>query len=91
MKWHVEEFIYCSIDGVVTTFAIVVVGAGLSPGIILILGFVNLFADGFSIAAANYQSSKARNEYIEMKRKQEELEIDNLAEQEREEIKRDLC
>lgn len=89
MKWHFEEFIYGSIDGAVTTFAIVagVVGAGLSPGIILILGFANLFADGFSMAAANYQSSKAKNEYIEMKRKQEEWEIDNLAEQEREEIR----
>ncbi len=89
MKWHFEEFIYGSIDGAVTTFAIVagVVGAGLSPGIILILGFANLFADGFSMAAANYQSSKARNEYIEMKRKQEEWEIDNLAEQEKEEIR----
>jgi len=89
MKWHFEEFIYGSIDGAVTTFAIVagVVGAGLSPGIILILGFAKLFADGFSMAAANYQSSKAKNEYIEMKRKQEEWEIDNLAEQERDEIR----
>ena len=89
MKWHFEDFIYGSIDGAVTTFAIVagVVGAGLSPGIILILGFANLFADGFSMATANYQASKARNEYIEMKRKQEEWEIDNLAEQEKEEIR----
>jgi VIT1/CCC1 family predicted Fe2+/Mn2+ transporter len=89
MKWHFDDFIYGSIDGAVTTFAIVagVVGASLSPGIILILGFANLFADGFSMAAANYQASKARNEYIEMKRKQEEWEIDNLAEQEKEEIR----
>lgn len=42
MKWHFEEFIYGSIDGAVTTFPIVaVVGAGLAPGIILILGFAN--------------------------------------------------
>lgn len=89
MKWHFDDFIYGSIDGAVTTFAIVagVVGASLSPGIILILGFANLFADGFSMAAANYQASKARNEFIEMKRKQEEWEIDNLEEQEREEIR----
>ena len=89
MKWHFDDFIYGSIDGAVTTFAIVagVVGASLSPGIILILGFANLFADGFSMAAANYQASKARNEYIQMKRKQEEWEIDNLAEQEKEEIR----
>ena len=89
MKWHFEDFIYGSIDGAVTTFAIVagVVGAGLSPGIILILGFANLFADGFSMAAANYQASKARNEYIQMKRKQEEWEIDNFEDQEKEEIR----
>ena len=72
-----------------TTFAIVagVMGASLPSGIILILGFANLFADGFSMAAANYQASKARNEFIEMKRKQEEWEIDNLEEQERDEIR----
>jgi len=89
MKWHFDDFIYGSIDGAVTTFAIVagVVGASLSPGIILILGFANLFADGFSMAAANYQASKARNEFIEMKRKQEEWEIDNLEDQEKEEIR----
>ncbi len=89
MKWHFDDFIYGSIDGAVTTFAIVagVVGASLSPGIILILGFANLFADGFSMAAANYQASRARNEYIEMKRKQEEWEIENLEEQETEEIR----
>jgi len=89
MNWHFDDFIYGSIDGAVTTFAIVagVVGASLSPGIILILGFANLFADGFSMAAANYQASKTRNEYIEMKRKQEEWEIDNLEEQEKEEIR----
>jgi len=89
MKWHFDDFIYGSIDGAVTTFAIVagVVGASLSPGIILILGFANLFADGFSMAAANYQASKARSEYIQMKKKQEEWEIDNLAEQEKEEIR----
>ena len=89
MKLHFDDFIYGSIDGAVTTFAIVagVVGASLSPGIILILGFGNLFADGFSMAAANYQASKARNQFIEMKRKQEEWEIDNLAEQEKDEIR----
>ncbi len=89
MKWHFDDFIYGSIDGAVTTFAIVagIMGASLPSGIILILGFANLFADGFSMAAANYQASKARNEFVAMKRKQEEWEIDNLEEQEREEIR----
>lgn len=89
MKWYFDDFIYGSIDGAVTTFAIVagVVGASLPAGIILILGFANLFADGFSMAAANYQATKARNEFIEMKRRQEEWEIDNLEEQEKDEIR----
>ncbi|MCA9811847.1 MAG: VIT1/CCC1 transporter family protein [Nitrosarchaeum sp.] len=89
MKWHFDDFIYGSIDGAVTTFAIVagVVGASLPSNIILVLGFANLFADGFSMAAANYQATKARNEFVEMKRKQEEWEIDNLEEQEKDEIR----
>ena len=89
MKWHFDDFIYGSIDGAVTTFAIVagVVGAGLSPGIILILGFANLFADGFSMAMANFQSIKAKNEFIQMKRKQEEAEIENDKEEEIEEVR----
>lgn len=89
MKLHLEDFVYGSIDGTVTTFAVVAgaIGASLSPSIVLILGFANLFADGFSMAAANYQAQKARLEYIQMKRKQEEWEIDNIAEQEKQEIR----
>lgn len=89
MKLHFEDFIYGSIDGSVTTFAIVagVIGASLSPGIILILGFGNLFADGFAMAVGSYQASKTRNQFIEMKRKQEELKIDNTTEQEKDEIR----
>lgn len=89
MKWHFEDFIYGAIDGAVTTFAIVagVVGASLSTNIILILGFANMFADGFSMAVSNYQATKAQKEYVQMKRKQEEWEIDNLEEQEKQEIR----
>jgi len=89
MKWHFDDFIYGSIDGAVTTFAIVagVVGASLPSGIILVLGFANLFADGFSMAAANYQASKSRKEFVQMKRRQEEWEVDNLEDQEKDEIR----
>jgi VIT1/CCC1 family predicted Fe2+/Mn2+ transporter len=89
MKWHFEDFIYGSIDGAITTFAVVagVVGASLSPNIILILGFANMFADGFSMAVANYQASRAHDEYVQMKRKREEWEIDNEREQEEQEIR----
>lgn len=59
---YLPEFVYGGIDGVVTTFAIVAgtVGASLSPAIVLILGFANLFADGFSMAVSNYLSTSSR-------------------------------
>lgn len=89
MKWHFEDFTYGSIDGAVTTFAIVAgaTGATLSPSIVLILGFANLFGDGFSMAIGNYLAAKTRMEYIEKEKRREEWEIDNLAEQERQEIR----
>lgn len=89
MKWHFEDFTYGSIDGAVTTFAIVAgaIGATLSPSIVLILGFANLFGDGFSMAIGNYLATKTRIEYIEKEKRREEWEIDNLAEQERQEIR----
>lgn len=60
------DFVYGGIDGSVTTFAVVagVVGAGLSTPIILIMGFANLFADGFSMAIGKYSSDKAEIERI---------------------------
>ena len=62
---YLPEFVYGSIDGIVTTFAVVAgaVGATLSPAIILILGFANLFADGFSMAISNYLSIKSQMIY----------------------------
>ena len=89
MKWHFEDFIYGAFDGSVTTFAIVAgaIGASLSPMIVVILGFANLFADGFSMAVGNYQASKARLEYIQKERAREEWEIDNMEESERQEIR----
>ena len=89
MQWNFSDFIYGSIDGAVTTFAVVagVTGASLSPNIVLILGFVNQFADGFAMAVANYQAVRAQKEYVQMKRKQEEWQIDHMNEQEKQEIR----
>jgi VIT1/CCC1 family predicted Fe2+/Mn2+ transporter len=89
LKWSIEDFVYGATDGAVTTFAIVagVVGASLSPSVVLILGFANLFADGFSMAIGNYLSAKSRIEYVERQRKREEWEIKNNAAQKIREIK----
>lgn len=89
MIWTIEDFVYGAIDGSVTTFAVVagVVGASLSPSIVLILGFANLFADGFAMAIGNYLSSKSKIEYIEREKRREEKEINDSPQQKLEELK----
>ena len=86
---YLPDFIYGGIDGSVTTFAIVagVTGASLSPTIVLILGFANLFADGFSMAVGNYLSTKSRKEYADKIRKSEEQSVHEIPEEEKEEIR----
>ena len=58
---YLAEFVYGGIDGIITTFAVIsgALGASLNPAVILILGFANLFADGFSMAVSNYLSTKS--------------------------------
>lgn len=89
MNWSLEDFVYGATDGAVTTFAVVagVIGASLSPSIVLILGFANLLADGLSMAVGNYLAAKTRLEILQNARRREEWEIDNLVEQEKQEIR----
>ena len=89
MNWSLEDFVYGATDGAVTTFAVVagVVGASLSPSLVLILGFANLLADGLSMAVGNYLAAKTRLEYIEKARRREEWDLDTLVEQEKQEIR----
>ena len=58
---YLAEFVYGAIDGTVTTFAIVsgVVGASLSPSIVLVLGLANVLADGFSMASSNFLAERS--------------------------------
>jgi len=89
MIWSLEDFVYGATDGAVTTFAVVagVIGASLSPSVVLMLGFANLFADGFSMAIGNYLATKSRQENIHRARRQEDWEIDNRVDQEKQEIR----
>lgn len=86
---YLRDLIYGGIDGSVTTFAVVtgVVGAHLSPAVILILGFANLLADGFSMAASNFLATRV--EYDDMKHIEaiEQRHIDVDPEGEREEVR----
>src|SRR3990172_6571847 len=64
-----RDFVFAANDGVVTTFAVVAgsFGAGLSPIVVIILGFANLFADGFSMASGVYLGIKSEGEFKESK------------------------
>lgn len=83
------DFVYGGIDGAVTTFAVVagVVGAQLSTTIILILGFANLFADGFSMAIGKYLSDKSQKELYDKIREIEYRHLKEKTEHEKEEVR----
>ena len=86
---HLRDFIYGGIDGTVTTFAVVagVEGANLAATVVIILGFANLIADGFSMAVSNFLATRAEVQERAKARRQEEREIEDIPEGEREEIR----
>lgn len=61
---NLREFVYGGMDGAVTTFAVVTgaAGANLDVSVILILGFANVLADGFSMAVGSYLSEKSEQD-----------------------------
>lgn len=85
---YLKEFVYGGIDGAVTTFAVVAgaVGAGLDESIIIILGFANLLADGFSMSVGAYLAAKTEKEHFQKNKRIEYWEINNIPEKEREEV-----
>jgi VIT1/CCC1 family predicted Fe2+/Mn2+ transporter len=86
---YLRDWVYGGIDGSITTFAIVagVSGADLPARIVLILGAVNVLADGFSMAAANFSSTRTEIEEYEKTRLMEERHIERDPDGEREEIR----
>jgi VIT1/CCC1 family predicted Fe2+/Mn2+ transporter len=86
---YLRDWIYGGIDGAVTTLAVVtgVAGAQLSPWIILALGFANLFADGFSMAASNYLGTKSEHDDWRRLQEIENRHIEEAPEGEREEVR----
>jgi len=88
-KEYLSEFVYGGIDGAITTFAVVSGAAGANAEIfyILVFGFANLIADGFSMSVGNYFSVKAERQQYEQHKAIEYWEVENMREKEVEEIR----
>ena len=88
LQTYLREFVYGGIDGAVTTFAVVAggYGANLDTGILIILGFADLLADGFSMSVGAYLSAKSERDTYDKHEKIEYWEIEHLPEIERAEI-----
>ena len=85
---HIQQIVYGGNDGIITTFAIVAgtVGADLPSGVIIVLGVANLLADGCSMAAGAYLSSKSEIDQYDRLLREEREEVRRHPELEREEI-----
>ena len=86
---YLGQFVYGGIDGCVTTFAVVsgAVGANLDSSIIIILGFANLLADGFSMSVGAYLSAKSERDNYDKHKRTEYYEIEHYPELERQEVR----
>ena len=90
---YLREFVLGAMDGTVTTFVVVAgaTGAGLSAGVVVILGVANLLADGFSMAVGNFLGARSEEQRRARLRREEERHVDLVPAGEREELRQMLA
>lgn len=68
-NFYIGDAILGSVDGVITTFAVIsgAVGANISSGIIIVIASAGLLAESFSMGISNYLGTKSFSEVTENK------------------------
>lgn len=86
---YLGDAVLGAIDGCVTTFAVVAgtAGAVMPASVAIILGLANLLADGFSMAASNFQRAKSEHDLLTKTRAIEEMHVREVPDGEREEVR----
>lgn len=81
---HLREIVYGGVDGIITTFAVVAGFTGATGrdedliipiGAVLVFGFANLLADGFSMGIGEFLSTRAETKLYEKEQAKEAREI----------------
>jgi VIT1/CCC1 family predicted Fe2+/Mn2+ transporter len=85
---YVGDWVLGANDGVITTFAVVAGARGGALGLIavLVLGFANLLADGFSMGASNYLGRRSLKAYIQSEEEALRWEIEHEPEEKKDEL-----
>ena len=88
---YVKSIVFGGLDGIITTFAVVAAAQGADGELevaktVLILGFANLFADGFSMGFGEFLSSRAELDFAKSEREREEWEFENAPDLEKKEM-----
>lgn len=76
---YVKSVVFGGLDGIMTTFAVIAAAAGSNGAYttVLIFGFSNVIADGFSMGFGEYVSGEVERENAIMERRREEWEVEN--------------
>lgn len=86
---YMADAVLGAIDGAVTSFAVIAGarGGAFSGVVVVILGFANLLADGFSMAVSNFLGTRSRQQAVEKAQREEQRHIDLIPEGQREELR----